>query len=107
MRLRLSFASFLVGCGLLASGLSGCTNSLTSSTNTSALCEAACSNFTTMCGGVTSSTLTSSGTAADCVPMCESGIGSKSGSSGAQYKDMLSCVANAKSCVEIQNVCTL
>ena len=66
------------------------------------LCEQACKNNSAKCGGSTSSL---SGTAQECVQMCASGLGSKSGSSGAAYKDMLSCVANAQSCLEIQNVC--
>ena len=37
--------------------------------------------------------------------MCARGLGSKSGSSSTEYKDLLTCVASAKSCVEIQNAC--
>jgi hypothetical protein len=37
--------------------------------------------------------------------MCNNGLGSKSGSSSTEYKDLLACVANAKSCLEVQNVC--
>jgi hypothetical protein len=78
---------------VFGAGLSGCP--------VDSLCEQACKNNAAKCGASSSS---SSGTA-DCVQMCDSGLGSMSGSSGAAYKDMLSCVANAQSCLEIQNVC--
>jgi hypothetical protein len=100
---RHAFLGLLLGCGLLAFGsaLSGCPSD--------SLCEQACKNNAAKCGTGTSSSISSSfsssGTA-DCVHMCENGLGSKSGSSGAAYKDMLACVANAKSCLEIQSVCS-
>jgi len=37
--------------------------------------------------------------------MCKDSLRSQSGSSRAGYNDLMSCVANAKSCLEIQNVC--
>jgi hypothetical protein len=83
----------------LGAGSSGCP--------ADSLCEQACNNNAAKCGGSSSSSSLSSGTTQDCVQMCDSGMGSKSGSSGAAYKDMLSCVANATSCLEIQNVCGL
>ncbi len=90
-------ARLLLGCGLLAfaGGLSGCP--------ADSLCAQACKNNAEKCGGGSSSS--SSGTLQDCFQTCASGIGSNSGSSGAAYRDMLSCVANAASCLEIQNVC--
>ena len=100
------FAGVFVGCGLLALGLSGCPSSLT--TTNSDLCASACSNYASKCGLSGSSSFSSSsssGTTQDCVQMCSSGLGSKSGSSSAEYKDLLACVANAKSCLEVQNVC--
>lgn len=109
-RFRWSLASLFLGCGLivLGAGLAGCpSNSLT--TNTGSLCAQACSNYAAKCGFAASSSFSSSsssGTAQDCVQMCNNGLGSKSGSSSAEYKDLLACVANAKSCLEVQNVCS-
>ena len=90
-------ARLLLGCGLLAfaGGLSGCPAE-------NSLCGQACKNSAEKCGASSSS---SSGTLQDCIQTCASGIGSNSGSSGAAYRDMLSCVASAASCLEIQNVC--
>jgi hypothetical protein len=64
-------------------------------------CGSACGNYVQKCGGTSSS----SGMQ-DCVQMCENSLRSNSGSSRAGYKDMLSCVANAKSCLEIQDACS-
>jgi hypothetical protein len=99
--LRRVLPRLLLGCGLLAfgGGWSGCPGG-----DSSSLCEQACVNSAEKCGAGSSS---SSGTTQDCIAICDSGIGSKSGSSGAAYRDMLSCVASASSCLEIQNVCGL
>jgi hypothetical protein len=93
-------ARLVLGCGLLAfaGGWAGCPG------GDDGLCAQACKNSAAKCGASSSS---SSGTEQECVQTCDSGIGSKSGSSGAAYRDMLSCVANAASCLEIQNVCGL
>jgi hypothetical protein len=87
-------------------GLSGCPSSLTTTTNSN-LCAQACTNYAARCGlsGSSSFSSSSSGTTQDCVSMCNSGLGSKSGSSSTEYKDLLACVANAKSCLEVENVC--
>ena len=70
-------------------------------------CEQACTNYASKCGGIGSSSFSSSASGMqDCVQSCDRGLGSKSGSSGAAYKDLLTCVANAKSCLEIQNSCS-
>jgi len=104
--LRQVFASLVLGCSLLmvASGLSGCTKSNLDSLTSS--CEQACSNYAAKCGGIASSSFSSSSGAQDCVQSCTRGLGSKSGSSGVAYRDLLICVANAKSCLEIQNTCS-
>ena len=100
-RLRFAFVGLLLGCVLLAiaTGLSSCVQA--------SLCEQACKNNAAKCGAGSSSSFSSSSSSGtqDCVQLCEKGLGSRSGSSGAAYKDMLACVANAKSCLEIQNVC--
>ena len=89
------FASLLLGGGLLAfgCGLAGCSSG--------SQCGSACGNYVQKCGGTSSF----SGTTQDCIRMCESSLRSNSGSSRAGYKDMLSCVANAKSCIEIDQMC--
>jgi len=108
---RQVFAGLLLGCGLLAvgAGLSGCSKgSLTDSLTTGTLCERACKTFAARCGVSGSSSFSSSsssGTTPECIQMCDHGLGSKSGSSATEYKDLLTCVANARSCVEIQNSC--
>lgn len=104
------FMGLLFGCGLLAvgSGLAGCSKGLSDGTTTGSLCAQACINFSARCGVSGSSSFSSSsssGTTPECIQMCDRGLGSKSGSSGTHYKDMLTCVAYAKSCVEIQNAC--
>ena len=109
-RLRQVFAGLLFGCSLLAvgSGLPGCTKGLSDGLTTGSLCQQACLNFAARCGTSGSSSFSSSsssGTTPECIQMCDRGLGSKSGSSSTQYKDLLACVANAKSCVEIQNAC--
>ena len=107
---RQVFVGLLFGCGLLAvgAGLSGCTKSLGDGLTTGSLCAQACNNFAARCGvsGSSSfSTSSSSGTTPECIQMCDHGLGSKSGSSSTEYKDLLTCVASARSCVEIQNAC--
>ena len=107
---RQVFAGLLFGCSLLAvgAGLSGCSKGLTDGLTTGSLCSQACNNFAARCGVSGSSSFSSSsssGTTPDCIQMCDRGLGSKSGRSGTEYKDLLTCVANAKSCVEIQNAC--
>ena len=89
------FARLLLAGGLLAfgCGLSGCSSG--------SQCEPACGNYARKCGGTSSL----SGTTQDCIQMCENSLRSNSGSSRAGYKDMLSCVANAKSCIEIDYLC--
>ena len=104
---RQVFAGLLFGCGLLAVG-SGCTKGLGDGTTTGSLCAQACTNFAARCGVSGSSSFSSSsssGTTPDCIQMCDRGLGSKSGSSATEYKDLLTCVASARSCVEIQNSC--
>ena len=107
--IRHVFAGLLFGCGLLAvgAGLSGCTKSLNDSLTTGTLCERACKNFAARCGvsGSSSFSSSSSGTTPECIQMCDHGLGSKSGSSATEYRDLLTCVASAQSCVEIQNAC--
>jgi hypothetical protein len=105
-------ASFLIVVGLAALGFSGCTkdNLCGQSTCTQQMspCQLACTNYAQRCGGSGSSSFSSSsssGTTQDCVQMCERGLGSKSGSSSAAYKDLLACVGNATSCLEIERVC--
>ena len=108
---RQVFAGLLFGFGLLAvgSGLAGCSKGgLSDGTTTGSLCAQACINFSARCGVSGSSSFSSSsssGTTPECIQMCDRGLGSKSGSSSTQYKDLLTCVAYAKSCVEIQNAC--
>ena len=107
---RRVFAGLLFGCGLLSvgAGLSGCTKGLGDGLTTGSLCAQACNNFAARCGvsGSSSfSTSSSSGTTPECIQMCDHGLGSKTGSSSTEYKDLLTCVASAKSCVEIQNAC--
>jgi len=107
---RQVFAGLLFGCGLLAvgGGLSGCTKNLSDGLTTGTLCEQACKNFAARCGVSGSSSFSSSsssGTTPECIQMCDHGLGSKSGSSSTEYKDLLTCVASARSCVEIQNAC--
>lgn len=108
-RFRRFFVGLFLSCGLVAfgAGLSGCPNSLMTTTTNSNLCAQACSNYAARCGlsGSSSFSSSSSGTTQDCVAMCNNGLGSKSGSSSTEYKDLLACVANAKSCLEVQNVC--
>jgi hypothetical protein len=98
-RFRHALAGLLLGCGLIAvaTGLAGCPP-------VESLCEQACKNYASKCGPGSLSSSSSSGTQG-CVHQCEAGAGSKSGSSSAAYSDMLSCVAHAGSCLEIQNVC--
>jgi len=107
---RQVFAGLLFGCGLLAvgGGLSGCTKNLSDGLTTGTLCEQACKNFAARCGVSGSSSFSSSsssGTTPECIQMCNNGLGSKSGSSSTEYKDLLTCVASARSCVESQNAC--
>ena len=107
---RQVFAGLLFGCSLLAvgAGLSGCSKGLTDGLTTGSLCSQACNNFAARCGVSGSSSFSSSsssGTTPDCIQMCDRGLGSKSGSSATEYKDLLTCVASARSCVEIQNSC--
>jgi hypothetical protein len=106
---RQVFAGLLFGCSLLAvgSGLAGCTKGLSDGV-TGSLCAQACNNFAVRCGVSGSSSFSSSsssGTTPECIQMCDRGLGSKSGSSATEYKDLLTCVASARSCVEIQNAC--
>ncbi len=108
---RQVFAGLLFGCGLLVvgAGLSGCTKSLSDGLTTGTLCEQACKNYAARCGVSGSSSFSSSsssGTTPECIQMCDHGLGSKSGSSATEYKDLLTCVASAKSCVEIKNACS-
>ena len=108
---RQVFAGLLFGCGLLAvgAGLSGCSKGgLGDGQTTGSLCALACTNFANRCGVSGSSSFSSSsssGTTPDCIQMCNRGLGSKSGRSATEYKDLLTCVASARSCVEIQNSC--
>jgi hypothetical protein len=89
------FVRLLLAGGLLAfgCGLSGCSSG--------SQCGSACGNYAQKCGATSSL----SGTTQDCIQMCENSLRSNSGSSRAWYKDMLSCVANAKSCIEIDYLC--
>jgi hypothetical protein len=105
------FAGLFLGLGLLAvgSGLSGCTKDNLTTGSQGSLCAQACTNFVAKCGVSGSSSFSSSsssGTTPECIQMCDKGLGSKSGSSSVEYKDLLTCVASAKSCVEIKNSCS-
>jgi hypothetical protein len=105
--LRQLFAILILGGGLfaVASIPAGCTKSSLGSL--SSQCEQACTNYAAKCGGIGSSSFSSSASGMhDCVQSCDRGLGSKSGSSSAAYVDLLTCVANAKSCLEIQNTCS-
>jgi hypothetical protein len=93
---RQALVGLLLGGGLLAIalGLTACPSS--------SPCEQACNNYASKCGGSSSS----SSNGESCVQSCEVSRGSGSSSSSAGYTDILNCIANAKSCVEIENVCT-
>jgi len=98
----------IVGVLVVAAGQSGCTKDNLTTGSQSNLCAAACNNFKARCGVSGSSSFSSSsssGTTPECIEMCNHGLGSKSGSSSVVYKDLLTCVASARSCVEIQNAC--
>jgi hypothetical protein len=108
---RRVFSRLLLGVGLLAvvAGPLGCTKDNLTTGSQGNLCAQACTNFAAKCnvsGSSSFSTSSSSGTTPDCIQMCDKGLGSKSGSSSVVYKDLLTCVASAKSCVEIQNSCS-
>jgi hypothetical protein len=77
--------------------LSGCTKG-------DSLCSQACKNYAARCGPLSRSSSSLGST--DCEQSCGSGLASKSRSSGVVYMDMLFCVANAKSCAEIQGACS-
>jgi hypothetical protein len=104
----------LIGVGVLvlAAGLSSCNKdslcAQSTCTQQSSPCQLACTNYAQKCGGSGSSSFSSSssGTMQDCVQMCDRGLGSRSGSSSVAYKDLLACVGNATSCLEIERVCS-